>query len=308
MGKKKLNAQDHYWQSSLMNSISYQMYRDWILSLAVNRFRWVGLPDTCDERYLEITLAMEGVATIARPDSLGAWVSTRATSGRLNVYDNPTSWQSTGNNGWCFDVTPKNGVLVWDNRLRKPAWDMIHTYALRLAEFDRVLDINLQQQKVPWLITGPQEKRLDMVNMVKQALGGEPAVIGVKGIEAIDWQVLPLQVDLNADAIQTAKTRTWNEVYTYFGIPNINAKKERMIESEVKKSDSPTDIRALDGLNARREACEYLNDTFGLDISVYWNVDNESKNFNYLTNYEEIDDNETGNFNDDERNDDDTEV
>lgn len=287
MTTKKKQAPEYYWQSSLMNSVTYQMYRNWILSLASNRFRWVGLPETCDERYLETTLALEGVATIAQPaGSIDAWVSTRATSGRLNIYDNPTHWQSVGNNGWNFEVTPANGVLVWDNRLRYPYWDFVHTYALRLAEYDRVLDLNLQQQKVPWLVTGPQEKRLDMVNMLKQALGGEPAVVGVKGIETIDWSVLPLEVDFKGEDIQQAKARTWNEVYTFLGIPNVDSKQERMIEAEVKNSDDPTDLRALDGLSARREAADYLNKTFGLDISVYWNRDIESQNFNYMANLE----------------------
>lgn len=286
--KKKTGLAEHYWQSSLLNSVTYQMYRNWILSLAVNRFRWVGLPTTCDERYLETTLALEGVATIARPaDSLDAWVSTRATSGRLNIYDNPTTWQSTGNNGWNFEVTPANGVLVWDNRLRYPNYDFVHTYAMRLAEYDRVLDINLQQQKVPWLVSGPQDKKFDMINLLKQALGGEPAVIGIKGIETIDWSVLPLEVDFKGEEIQMAKQRTWNEIYTFLGIPNVDRKAERMIEAEVKNNDDPTDLRALDGLTARREAANYLNETFGLDIAVYWNKDLESSNFNFMANMKE---------------------
>lgn len=301
MMSKKKNWQDHYWQSSLLNSVNYQMYRNWIISLAVNRYRWTGLPDTCDERYLETTLIMEGVATIAHSDAVG-WVSTKATSGRLNVYDNPTSWQSVGNNGWYFDVTPANGVLVWDNRLRTPMWDMIHTYALRLAEYDRVLDINLQQQKVPWIVTGPQEKRLDMENEVKQALGGEPVIIGVKGMENIEWNVLTLPSEMKADQIQSAKARTWNEIYEYLGIANIDSKQERMIEAEVDKNNMPTELRALDGLQARREACDYLNDTFGLDIHVYWHEDLESKNYNYTRTIQEVqedDDNEGDNDNED---------
>lgn len=285
---KKYNAQDHYWQTSLLNSVTYQMYRNWILTLMTNRFRWVGLPDTCDERYLEVTLALEGVATIARPtDGIPAWVSTKATSGRLNIYDNPTEWDSTGNNGWSFHVTPLNGVLVWDNRLRVSHYDLVHAYALRLAEYDRVLDVNLQQQKVPWFITGPQEKRLDMVNLLKQALGGEPAVIGMKGIETIDWNALPLSTEFIGEEIQTAKARTWNELYTALGIPNVDSKQERMIEAEVKNSDDPTDIMALDGLQARRQAADYLNDTFGMNVGVYWNRDIESQNFNYMANIKE---------------------
>lgn len=289
--KKNNNWQDHYWQSSLINSMSYQLYRDWILSLAMMRYRWTGLPASCDSRYLEWVLAYEGCATIARPtEGLQQWVSTKATSGKLNIYDNPTEWESTGNNGWNFHVTPLNGVLVWDNRLRFPIWNQIHLWALRLAEFDRVLDINLQQQKVPWVLTGPQEKVLDMTNIIKQAMGGEPAILGIKGIENIGINLLTTPVDFKGEELQEAKNRVWNEIYTFLGINNVDRKQERMIEAEVKNSDDPTDIRALDGLTCRRDAANYLNKTFGLDIKVYWNQDLESMNFNFEHNLEKLND------------------
>lgn len=290
--KKQNNWQDHYWQSALINSISYQTYRDWILSLAINRYRWLNLPSTCDSRYLEYILAMEGCATIARPESgLQNWVSTKATSGKLNIYDNPTEWDSTGNNGWNFHVTPLNGVLIWDNALRTPIWNNIHLWSLRLAEFDRVLDVNLQQQKIPWVFTAPQEKVLDVTNMLKQAMGGEPAVLGIKGIENIGVNLLTTPIDFKGEELQLAKQRVWNEIYTFLGISNVDQKQERMIESEVKENDDPTDIRALDGLKARRDAARYLNEHFGLNIKVVWNRDLESQNYNYKMNMEQREEN-----------------
>lgn len=141
-----------------------------------------------------------------------------------------------------------------------------------------------------------------MENEVKQALGGEPVIIGVKGMENIEWNVLTLPSEMKADQIQSAKARTWNEIYEYLGIANIDSKQERMIEAEVDKNNMPTELRALDGLQARREACDYLNDTFGLDIHVYWHEDLESKNYNYTRTIQEVqedDDNEGDNDNED---------
>lgn len=288
MSKKRKNRyrnnwQDHYWQSSLVNSMTYQMYRDQILQLCMNRYRWVNLPKTCDARYLEWTLAMEGVATIAKPkDGLEAWVSTKCATGRLNIYDNPVSWRSTGNNGWDFSVTPENGVLVWDNSLRYPKWNQIHLWALRLAEYDRVADMNLQQQKIPWVVKAPQERVLDATNMVKQALGGEPAILGFRSIDQVDFDVLMTPVEFKGEQFYMAKQKIWNEIYTALGIKNVDQKQERMIEAEVKDNDDPTELLALDGLRTRRQAARYLNDHFDLDISVMWNRDIESTDWNYL--------------------------
>lgn len=268
------------------------MYRDQILSLAMNRFRWVNLPKSCDARFLEYTLCMDGVATIAKPEQgLQAWVSTQCTSGQLNIYDNPTEWESTGNNGWNFHVTPRNGVLVWDNIMRYPLWNNIHLWSLRLAEFDRVLDVNLQQQKIPWILKGPQTKVLDMENVLKQTVGGEPAIIGFKGLEDIDLELLATQVDFKGEELQMAKNRLWNEIYSALGIKSVDRKQERMIEAEVKNNDDPTEIMLLNCLKCRRAAAEYLNEHFDFDIHVFRAEDLESDNFNYKFNLEKLDDN-----------------
>lgn len=290
--KKTLAGALNYWQSADLNSRSYIMYRDWILSMAIKRYKWIGLPDTCDIRYLEWTLATQGQATIAYSDQIGAWVSTQATSGPINLYDNPTSWESIGNNGWRLKCTPSNAVIVYDNTLRYPIWNQIDLWAQRLAEYDRVLDMNLQQLKVPWIATAPQEKQLDMINIIKQAQGGEPAILGLKGIEDIKIDLMMTPVEFRGNDIQEAKAKQWREIYTFLGINNIDYKGERMIEAEVMSSESPIDIRALDGLEARREAAEYLNKTFGLDVHVYFNKDNESENYNLMQNIGDMADQE----------------
>lgn len=273
-----------YWQTAAKNRREVQMYRDWILNLAMQRYEWIGLPETCDPRYLEWILATQGVATIANIDPLG-WLSTQATtSGTPNIYDNPTRWESIGNNGHHAPVTPENGVLVWSNTLRFPEWNFIDIYANRLAHYDIALEANLTQQMIPWIISGPYEREADMINMVKQAAGGEPAVIGLKSINEVDVQLMATPVDFKGEEIQNAKARTWGEVYTFLGIDNLDRKGERMIEDEVNANNDPVNKRLLDGLSARRQAANKLNERFGLDIIVVEKEDNLSENWNITHN------------------------
>lgn len=276
-----------FWQSAQMNEAYYIMYRSWILELAMSRFKWVNLPETCDARYLEMILCTQGCATIAKAPDLDIWVSTQTANGAPNLYDDPIAWTSIGNNGWNFKCTPANGVVIYDNTLRFPIWNNIEIWSRRLADFDRTIDVNLAHQKVPWVFGVPQEKVLDLTNIIKQAAGGEPAILGYKGIENIKAELLATPVDFKGEELQTAKSQLWNEIYTYLGIENLDKKSERMIESEVTSNNEPTDIRALAYLNERRRACDYLNKTFGLDIHVYWNQDNASTNYNILHNLEE---------------------
>lgn len=285
--KKKGNGQakPRSWQNASLNQRNYIMYRDWIMALAMMRYRWVGLPESCDSRYLEWTLLTQGVATIAKgetDDGIEIWASTQAaTLSTPNVYDNYPSWESFGNNGWRFPVTPANGVLVWDNRLRFPVWNQIDLYARKLAKCSRVIDGNLQQQMVTKLVTVPQTRVNDMLQVIKQNSGGEPYVLGIDGMtKDMETQVLGMETEFIANDVQIVMENIWNEVYTLLGIENITKKAERMIEDEVNSSLAPTKLRALDGLETRRDACRKLRERFGIDVDVFWFEDYHTENFN----------------------------
>ena len=290
----------YYWESADKNRREVQLYRDWILNLAMQRYEWIGLPETCDARFLEWILCTQGVATIAYLEPLG-WVSTQATtSGTPNIYDNPTKWESIGNNGHHAAVSPANGVLVWSNTLRFPEWNFIDIYAKRLAHYDMAIEANLVQQNIPWIIKGLYERQNDMVQMIKQAAGGEPAVIGLKGISEIDVDLMSTPVEFKGNDILNAKEKTWSEVYTFLGIDNLTRKNERMIEDEVNANNDPVNKRLLDGLSARRQAAETLNKRFGLEILVVEKEDNLSDNWNIMHNIEDAAEVLDGDFNVDE--------
>lgn len=280
MGKKGTN----FWQSAWLNEQSFMFYRLWILTLAMSRYKWIGLPPTCDARFLEKTLALEGVATISTPKGASVWTSTQAvTDGSPGLYETPRSWRSFGPNGFGYDVDPSNGVLVYANQLRTPfPTGMIDMFARRLADYDRAADINVQQQKRPWLITAPAEKVNDLVQVYKQQSGGEPAILGLRGLTSdIEVQSFGMQVPLIVNELDDGKRRIWNDIYTALGIENLTRKAERSIEAEVTADNVPTSLMALDGLMARRQAADEWNErwseTEGYEIGVVWNHDNLTK-------------------------------
>ena len=289
---------DTYWASAAYNTRLFQMYRQQIIELAMSRFRWVNMPATIDPRYLEWTLLTQGVATIAYPRTQkGTFYSTQvAYAAPPNVYDNPTRWVSVGNNGWRFNASPRTGVLVWDNQFRVPIIDWFDIWAREHVDIMRTMQMNRMHQKIPYVFKGPQEKRLDMVNLYKQVAGGEPAVLATNGIEAIDMDVLKTDVPYLGAELYTALENQWNEIYMGLGIPNLPFKQERQIEDEVKSQTAPSSLMALNPLDARRTALEYLKrrfpDYIDADAEVVWNQDNRSDNFNYLNNLPEREESE----------------
>lgn len=277
---------DNYWQSAEWNQRSFRAYRDWICALAINRYKWINLPETCDERFLEFTLMRQGVATIAYPKNMPMqFFSTQVNmDGRWNVYDTPSHWQSIGNNGWRFNASPQTGVLVYDNRLRMPYYNQVEFFARRLAAIDRVEDINMRQQATPYLITAPRESINDAKQMYKQIAGGEPAIIGKPTLSNIDIQALNTQVPYLGKELSEKKLALWDEIYNFLGISHVGQKSERLTSEEVAASNEPSNLMALDGLNSRRDACKKLNERFGTDIHVVWRKDNESDMYNYTRN------------------------
>lgn len=274
------------WQSNAFNRLNFIAYKNQILSLALNRFKWLHLPPGCDERFLEYTLLFNGVATICFPKKLpGRFVSTQAiTQGVMNVYQTPTRWDSFGVQGWRFPVDNRNGVLVYENRLRVPRLSIIDFLALELADIAATRRLNRQHQKTPFVITAPQSKELDVINYYKQLTGNEPAIIGYDDLmDDISVGTINTQVPFIGQQLDEAERNVWDRVYMYLGIPNMPYKTERQTQDEIRAQKAPSDMMALDSLGARREAAQKLNARFEryLDepIQVVMNHDLESENY-----------------------------
>lgn len=289
--------QDRYWQSAAFNQRAFMGNLDILLSLAMNRFRWVGLPETCDARFLERQLHRAGIATICHEKtSPDIWQTLIAMpQGEFNMYGIPTKWRACGylNDNTGYEVTPDNGELVYYSWSRIDIWNMLQLYARRMTHYQRTEDINLTHQHKPWVFVVPDRaKKLEAENLLKETLGGEPAIIVnsagmslVDGIQAIDTKV-PLIVEDLAQGYQNVL----NSALLFLGIPHLAFEKgERMIEREAMANTAPTNIMLINCLNSRRDACKRLREMdpkrFG-DLNVYFNDDWESYNFNYVNNIE----------------------
>lgn len=300
MGSKRRDKRrgffsDNYWQSADYNFRAYHKNLDLLLSLAVNRFRWVGLPDTCDARYLEKTLHRCGIATLShKEDDIEPVFTTLQAmpNGQYNMYGLPVRWRAVGYDGLTdYEVSDANGVLCYYSYARVSPWNALEIYARKMAHYERTEDVNLTQQMKPFIGIAPQEKRMELVNLLKQVEGGETAILGDDGLSKLvdNVKVLDLKVPLVTEELARSYQNVLNQALLYLGIPHLAFEKgERMIEDEARANTAPTNIMLLDCLNARREFCDKVNSKFGLNVSVYFNEDLESYNFNYTHNIEQM--------------------
>lgn len=279
-----------YWQSQTYNDRLVLLYRNILEQMAMSRFRWLNLPPTCDERFLEWTLLHEGVACICFPKSQpGTFYSTRATfDSRPNVYDDYPRWRSTGNSGWNFYASRKSGTLVWDNCTRFPLMMGIQIKAQELAHVQLTKEMNRFHQQIPWVLKGPANRKQDMINITKQVAGGEQAIIATDGFEDMDVDALMTNVPFLGEQLAQDEKNVLNGAYLMLGIENSPMKRERQTEDEISAMKNPSELVRLSSLAERRRACEYLNTHFAQflqePIKVVWNEDNESANWNLFHN------------------------
>ena len=273
----------NFYQSEDYNERAFLKYLSWIMKLAINRFRWEGLPDSCDVRVLEQSLLMNGVACISRPKDLDMWFTLPAAIQGTNIYGNPISWRAIGRNGDSFDADWDSGAVVYNSKARLGVWNAILLNARKLAHYDRTEDINLAVQKTPWAITGPKSQKQAIINAFNNVAEGEIAILGDENFnDIVNISAINLGVPFIGSELGAAKRVLWSEILTFLGIPSMPYEKgERMIEAEATGNEAATNIMLLDALDARRECADYLNRTFGFDIHVYFNRDYESYNFNY---------------------------
>lgn len=261
-----------FWQSAAANSIRFSTFRNQIINMALSRFEWVGLPSTCDSRYLEWQLLFNGCASIAMSPR-NTILSLQAVQRGINMYGNPTEWIALGENGTRYSCNWSNGAIVYDSWTRQTIVPGIEMYAYELADLIAIKDLNRTHQKVPFILKGPVSKRNDMINIYKQISGNEPAIIADNDISIINIDAIKTDVDYLAADIDEDIENTWRKVYGLLGINNAPYKAERQVAGEVTEHSEPAEFNRLAPLECRRIAARHINEVLGTDIDVIWRRD-----------------------------------
>ena len=283
MGRK--NKDTLFCESAYINNRTYLQYYNRLTELAISMFEWQNLPETIDQRFLEMCLFRDGMRVFFQDEVLGYLSLQCMIGGKLNVYRIPMERRAYATNGYQRKLDETNSVIIFNNYLHTNSMLDIEMFSKRLYNLDRAIDVNANAQKTPVLIQCDESQRLTMKNLYKQYEGNEPFIFGSKGLDANGLKVLQTGAPYVADKLYELKTQIWNEALTYLGISNINAvKKERMITDEVTRNQGGTVASRYSRLESRRQACKQSNEMFGLDIWVDYREDfqdiEEQKNEN----------------------------
>ena len=251
-----------------MNALTVNDYYERLKLIALSLFEWDGLPESCNARFLEMTLYTYGRALFINDPETG-FLNMRCTpSGILNNYDEPVSYTAYST-VYNRDFTRDECVLIRNNYLERPTDNSVLLFATRLTEAERTIDTNVKAQKTPVLIRCDEKDRLTMKNLYKDYAGNAPFILGGKSLYIEGLKVLKTDAPFVADKLQVYKQQIWNEALTFFGINNTNTeKRERLITDEVNANNEVISINAEAMLLARQEAANAINKLYGLNVTV----------------------------------------
>lgn len=260
-----------------------RMHMRVLSEMAVNRFKWEGLPPTVDPRFLELTLFKFALSVFYKEDEViygdNAYFALQGgASGRSNMMDNPTAFTVYGDNFRGKIIKRQDCVPIWANYMRVPDLDIIYIYATKLADIDRSIEINAHNSRKPKVLIANEAQRLSVDNMNRQVDAGQ-SVISVNGqpggydpemFQTFDLGVEPKTIE----ELHIVRTRIMGECMTALGIDNANQdKKERMVSSEVDANNGQVMSMRAVNLNERKRAADAINERYGLDVKVSYHVD-----------------------------------
>lgn len=268
------------WESALLNNRTYLQYYNRLLELAINMYEWKNLPDTVDERFLELTLFSDGMAVYFRDEILGDLCLQTMIGGNLDVYRIPMERTAYAANGYQVRLDPTNSVIIFNNYTHTNSMLDIEMYAHRLYNIERTIDVNVNAQKTPVMVIGSEAQRLTLKNLMMQYDGNEPFIYGDDKLNVNALNVLRLDAPYVADKLNILKRQIWNEALTYLGIENSNTeKKERLVTDEITSNLGGVEAQRFCRLNARRKAADQINAMFGTNITVDFREENKVKHF-----------------------------
>ena len=280
MAKISRTKNRQFWESATMNNYTFMQYYNRLTELSISMFEWKNLPDTIDARFLELVLFSDGMAVFFKDEVMGYLSLRTMIGGHLNIYQIPTIRTAYASNGYNKMLDEDNSVIIFNNMLHTNSLLDVEQFAKRLYNLDRAIDVNANAQKTPILISCDETQRLTLKNLYMQYDGNVPVIYGDKNINPNALKVLTTEAPYVADKLYQLKIQIWNEALTYLGISNLNVqKKERLISDEVLRNQGGTIASRYSRLNARRQACDQINEMFGLNIEV-----------DYREDYREVDD------------------
>ena len=242
--------------------------------LALNQFKWTGLPEGMEERHIERVLFNDGKALFFEDKELGLFCLPCGASSQMNIYNDPLYYTVTGYQ-YSERIKASEAVLIENNKLRLPTRSIVLYFVNELYECLRTRSVNLKTLKAPFLASGDDKTILTLKRVLEEIDDNVWAIFGDKSYNLEDAvKVFQTGVKCMTGELTDLYHDILNEGLTYLGINNANTdKKERLITSEADSNNQLIDSCMEMFYEARKRACDAINDMFGEKYGIHVDVE-----------------------------------
>lgn len=260
-----------------MNILTHNNWFERLKLIYVSIFQWENLPDGIESDWIEAQLFERGQVAWFKTDSRKSPVNTNLclpfeTSGRVNIYGQPKKIIARGKTSDEFNVKFGEFIPIKSNVSAYAPKETAILYAYRLATVERTLDVNISNQKSPFVFKGTKDQQLSVMNFMQGFDDNETFFIVDEDFSPVDakrFDIFNTNAPYVADKLMLYKHDILNEWLTFCGLSNANTdKKERLIVDEVNANNEEVKIGISTGLQMRKKAAEDINEMFGLNIKV----------------------------------------
>ena len=262
------------------NMLVENIYMLQLMTYALSRYKWLNLPESFDERFMEICLNYKGsfVAYKDKYDKLV--VSDYTTNGKLNRYYYPTSIYAYNVAGKNVKLDSNEYVLCFNNYLMFPTVTPMRRFSRIIGDISRTLEVIINAEKVPFVFYGKRKIMLTFKKLFNRVKRNEPAIFLDSNIVDPDSiKTLDLKHQFNGVSIFELKRSYLNEALTFIGVDNSAiSKRERVNSVESELSNGINKVSREAGLRSRKEFCKKFNEMFGTNIDcIYYSDYNKDK-------------------------------
>lgn len=252
------------------------LYKYWVMrltNLAVNMFKYPGLPDEINEAQMEKEIMLGAFGIFFYDEALGKYFCLPGAITGLDVYGYPTRAKPIGKTTEIifpeYNVH-KDCVLIYANRTRTSALEYINEYADKLSDIDLAIKMNTRAMKHPLMMKTTEQKKNSVETLMRQydddyfVIFPDNDLFSESSLQTIDFNVSASEI-LN---LQKQKETVVNEFFNIFGISGSVEKRERMISGEMNAMMQQVAINREMWMSTRQEAIDEINKMFNLNMKV----------------------------------------
>lgn len=272
------NSMSQYWMQQPgtvegQNTSATLYEKRYLYQLIYSRFKF-GLPKDWDLNFFRFWLFSWGSIAVMYTREYG-WICAPYSVSQINMYWNPKEIVITNS----YLTNPKYGVIGVNSGIIKlfddygGLDDLVRHYAVKLAQIDRCIDVNLMNANVTKYFEARNKKHAQEIrDLYAQSTQGEPLVVANESVtkgKQIDTLYKDIKTTYIVNDLLQSKRTIINEFLTKIGIANANYdKRERLNTDEVNQNDEETKAMINVIYDNIKEGIAEINAISGLGITV----------------------------------------